>query len=111
MSRHVTCDGILDNHTVPLAHSLNDHEIFTQSLPEEILVTFVFTSTKEHKDINAHTVFACTLKMYTRFGGGPAFDKVVQRFGRSLKPSTLMYKKRDMKKYVEAVFKTALCTT
>ncbi len=31
--------------------------------------------------------------MYTRFDGGPAFDKVVQRFGRSLKPSTLVYNK------------------
>ncbi len=40
LSRHVTCDGILDNHTVPLAHSLYDREVFTQSLPEEILVTF-----------------------------------------------------------------------
>ncbi len=93
MSRHVTCDGILDNHTVPLAHSLYNREIFTRTLPEEILVTFVLNSTKEHKDVNAHTVFICTLKMYTRVDGGPAFDKMVQRFGRSLKPSTLMYKK------------------
>ncbi len=73
LSHHVTCDGILDNHTVPLAHSLCDREIFTQSLPEEILyfvfiLTFVFNSTKEHKDVNAHTVFKCTLKMNTNLG-------------------------------------------
>ncbi len=68
LSRHVTCYGIFDNHTVPLAHSLYDREIFTQSLPEEMLVTFVLNSTKEHKDVNAHTVFSCTLKMYKNLG-------------------------------------------
>ncbi len=73
--------------------SLHYPEIFTRTLLEEILVSFVFNSTKEHKDVNAHTVFICTLKMNTCFDGGPAFDTVVQRSGRSLKPRTLTYNK------------------